>query len=90
MYNIIEDLAADSSRLAKQSIVERVLTDQGITGEFAQGARMAYDAMITFGVKKVPESKKSGAGLPWADFCKLARQLAMRELTGDAARDATS
>ena len=88
MYNIIEDLAADSSRLAKQSIVERVLTDQGITGEFAQGARMAYDAMITFGVKKVPESKKSGADLPWADFCELARKLATRELTGDAARDA--
>ena len=88
MNTIIEQLSADSSRLAKQAIVEQVLQQQDMDGEFAQGARMAYDAMITFGVKKVPESKKSGAGLPWADFCTLARKLAIRELTGDAARDA--
>lgn len=88
MNKIIEQLEADASRLAKQAIVEQVLAEQGAEGEFAQGARMAYDAMITFGVKKVPESRKSGSGLPWADFCRLARKLAIRELTGDAGRDA--
>ena len=88
MNTIIEQLEADASRLAKQAIVEQVLTQQGVDGEFAQGARMAYDAMITFGVKKVAESKQSGSGLGWADFCELAQKLATRELTGDAARDA--
>jgi len=88
MNQIIEQLELDASRLAKQAIVEQVLTQQGKDGEFAQGARMAYDAMITFGVKKVAESKGSGAGLPWAEFCELAQKLATRELTGDAARDA--
>jgi DNA ligase-1 len=88
MNTIIEQLESDAGRLAKQAIVQKVLTQQGIDGEFAQGARMAYDAMITFGVKKVVESKQSGSGLGWADFCDLARKLATRELTGDAARDA--
>ena len=68
MNKIIEQLESDASRLAKQAIVEQVLTQQGVDGEFAQGARMAYDAMITFGVKKVAESKQSGPGLGWAEF----------------------
>lgn len=85
---VIQRLEADASRLAKQAIIEEVLRAEGIEGEFAQGVRMAYDAMITFGVKKVPEATASGAGLSWQEFSSLARKLAVRELTGDAARDA--
>jgi DNA ligase-1 len=44
--------------------------------------------MITFGVKKVPESSASGPGLPWDEFLNLVVQLSVRQLTGHAAQDA--
>jgi DNA ligase-1 len=51
--------------------------------------RLAYDSMITFGVKKVPKhSGPDGQGLPWTAFAKLADDLATRKLTGDAAKKA--
>jgi DNA ligase-1 len=44
--------------------------------------------MITFGVKKVPESDASGPGLSRDDFLNLAVQLSIRQLTGNAAQKA--
>jgi DNA ligase-1 len=56
---------------------------------FFAGMRLAYDSMITFGVKKVPKhSGPDGQGLPWTAFAKLADDLATRRLTGDAAKKA--
>lgn len=87
MYHIIQELAADNSRLAKEAIIKREY-DKGNL-ELFEGFRMALDSMITFGVKKVPSfSGPDGQGLPWAAFKQLADSLANRELTGHAARDA--
>ena len=87
MYQIIQELAADNSRLAKEAIVKREA--EAGNQEFFDGCRLALDPMITFGVKKVPTfSGPDGQGLPWAAFKQLAHSLMNRELTGHAARDA--
>lgn len=90
-YEVIAQLEATSSRLEK----ERIILDawnQGCT-EFFQGAKLAYDALVTFGVKKVPviEGEDDGAfvyNLEWQEFTQLLERLRTRELTGNAARDA--
>lgn len=85
-FKVIQKLEAESSRLAKEAII---LAEAKVSNsELFNGARLAYDAMITFGVKKVPLAKKDGAGLAWNDFFDLACQLNDRKLTGHAARDA--
>jgi DNA ligase-1 len=87
MHHIIQELAADNSRLAKEAIIKREA--EAGNEEFFEGCRLALDPMITFGVKKVPSfSGLDGQGLPWAAFKQLATSLAARELTGHDARDA--
>jgi DNA ligase-1 len=87
MHHIIQELAADNSRLAKEAIIKREA--EAGNEEFFEGCRLALDPMITFGVKKVPSfSGPNGQGLPWAAFKQLADSLAARELTGHDARDA--
>jgi DNA ligase-1 len=87
MHKIIQELEADNSRLAKEAIVLREA--EADNKEFFEGCRMAYDSMITFGVKKVPtHGGPDGQGLPWSAFKQLADSLAKRELTGHDARDA--
>ena len=87
MYQIIQELEADNSRLAKEAVIEREARANNV--ELFEGLRMCYDPMVTFGVKKVPSySGPDGQGLPWVAFKELARALALRELTGHEARDA--
>lgn len=87
MYNIIQTLESDNSRLFKEDIVLQQALQDNL--EFFEGCRLAYDPMITFGVKKVPKfSGSDGPGLPWTAFKQLAESLARRELTGHDARDA--
>ena len=86
-YQVISDLENHPSRLNKEAIV-LAQAQQGNT-EFFEGARMAMDAMITFGVKKVPtHSGPDGQGLPWLVFFDLAEKLRKRELTGNDAKKA--
>lgn len=75
-----------SSRLNKEAIV-LAEAEQG-NDMFFEAMRLAFSAMITFGVKKVPEAKTDGPGLEWVDFKVLAMDLADRKLTGHDARDA--
>jgi DNA ligase-1 len=86
--DIIAQLEADNSKLAKQALI-KAAHDEGLP-EFFEGLRMALDALVTFGVKQVPERSDvlSGQGLSWSVFKELADKLANRELTGHAARDA--
>ena len=87
MYNIIRELEADNSRLAKEAIVEREAKANNV--ELFEGFRLACDNLITFGVKKIPtHSGPDGQGLPWVAFKELLQYLRVRDLTGDAARDA--
>ena len=88
--DVIKALEATSSRTDK----EQVLMNAFMTGErqFFEGAKMAYDILVTYGVKKVPEILEEDDGEPgtfsYDDFLSLAEKLRRRELTGHAARDA--
>jgi DNA ligase-1 len=87
--DIVARLAAEPSRTEK----EQIIFDAFMKGEreFFTGAKLAYDPLISFGVKKVAEiiedDGESGT-LTFADFLSLAHKLRRRELTGHAARDA--
>ena len=84
---VIQRLAADNSRLAKEEILKQA-AEEGLT-EFFDGVRMALDNLYTFGIKQVPEKiEDGGQGLSWPNFLQLAEALYRRELTGHAARDA--
>ena len=87
MYNIISQLEATSSKLEKEAIVrEQAVTDNTV---FFEGCKLAYDALVVFGVKQVPEKKEPGGeGLAWDDFMDLCKRLMTREVTGHAAADA--
>lgn len=84
-YEIISELEADNSRLAKEAIIQ----DNVDNVELFEGFRMALDNLYTFGVKKVPShGGPDGQGLPWVAFKELAHLLYTRQLTGHDARDA--
>jgi DNA ligase-1 len=86
-YRVIRSLEEHPSRLNKEAIV--LAEAEAGNDTFFAGMRLAYDSMITFGVKKVPKhSGPDGQGLPWVAFAKLADDLAARRLTGDAAKKA--
>ena len=82
-WEVIAELEADNSRLVKEAIVRRE-SDAG-NDELFRGFRAAYDAMITFGVKKVEPKTGNGKGLTADRFWRIAQELAERKLTGNAA-----
>jgi len=87
MHNIIKELEADNSRLAKEAIIEREAHAGNI--EFFAGVHLALNNYITFGVKKVPtHSGPDGQGLPYDAFKELAHLLYTRQLTGNDAKSA--
>jgi DNA ligase-1 len=89
MYKIIDELSLTSSKLSKEAIILREA--QSGNTEFFNGFRMAYDPMITFGVKQVPEKltpNRTGDAFNWNNFVQLSNALSTRQLTGHDARDA--
>jgi DNA ligase-1 len=82
-WEVIAELESDNSRLFKESVIQR--ESAAGNDELFKGFRYAYDAMITFGVKKVEEKTGNGAGLKPETFWLFAEQLRKRELTGNAA-----
>ena len=85
-WEVVAELEADNSRLAKEAIVKREA--EASNDELFRGFRAAYDAMVTFGVKKVEEKSGDGKGVSADAFWKLADQLANRSLTGNEAQTA--
>lgn len=86
-HKVLEILANTDSRLDKEAALSTQMAQDNV--ELFEGFRLAYDTMITFGVKQVPaRSGKDGAGLKFAAFKTLANRLQARELTGHDARDA--
>jgi len=82
---IIAQLEADNSRLAKEAIIQANIDNS----ELFEGFKMALDNLYTFGVKKVPKhGGPDGQGLPWVAFKELCHLLYTRQLTGHDARDA--
>ena len=87
-WDVIAELEADNSRLAKEAIVKREADAN--TAELFRGFRHAYDCMITFGIKKVEPKTGDGRGLSVDQFWDTANKLANRELTGNAAISAVN
>ena len=87
-WEVIAELEADNSRLAKEAIIRRE-SDAGNL-ELFRGFRAAYDAMVTFGVKKVEEKSGDGKGIQPETFWKTAKELSERRLTGHAAINAVN
>ena len=90
-YEVIAALEATNSRLDKERIVKQAW-DAGCI-EFFEGAKLAYNALITFGVKKLPliedpDDQNFVQTTNWNEFITLVGKLRRRELTGHAARDA--
>ena len=87
-WTVLAEITKNDSKNAKQAIILREANAGN--DDFFKGVRLCYDAMITFGVKKVDakDKKDSGSGIKSSVFFDLADKLRNRELTGDAARDA--
>ena len=85
-YQVISDLEIHPSRLNKEAIV--LAQAEAGNHEFFQGARLALDPMITFGLKQIPEKKdEDGPGLDWDSFSLIITGFVNRSLTGNLARD---
>jgi DNA ligase 1 len=87
--SVISDLENHSSRINK----EQIIFEQAQAGnsEFFEGARLALDPMITFGLKQIPEKKdEDGPGLPWDSFTLAITGFVTRNVTGNTARDMVS
>jgi DNA ligase-1 len=86
---VISTLEDHPSRLNKEAII--LAQAEAGNKEFFEGARLALDSMITFGLKQIPEKKdEDGPGLSWNDFNSLVERLRNRDLTGNNARDAVA
>ena len=85
-YRVISDLEIHPSRLNKEAIIQ-AQADAG-NDEFFEGCRLAFDSMITFGLKQIPEKKdEDGPGLTWDSFTLALTGFTTRNVTGNTARD---
>ena len=84
MHHIIAEIASDNSKLHKEAVLEREARVGNKT--LFDGLKLCYDAMITFGIKQVPESTRNGPGLGWEEFKSVAELFIRRDITGNAAR----
>ena len=83
-HKIIEELGMQRDKVFKEQILSNFLHDK----EFQQGLEMALSPFTTFGVAKIPISKKDGFGLGFEQFKEdLAEKLISREITGNKARE---
>jgi DNA ligase-1 len=91
---LLRNLASTTSRTEK----EQFILDAWMKGErdFFSGCQLAYDILVTFGVKKIPELEGGDDGevgtFGFSDFKKLTDKLraknGKRELSGNAAKEA--
>ena len=84
-WKIIQELESDNSRLKKEAIIRRESDAENI--RFFNGIGSALDGFRTFGVQKVPVSKKDGPGITQTEFDDILRRLEDRTLTGNEMRD---
>ena len=85
-YRVISSLEDHPSRLNKEAII--LAEAEWGNDELFQGFRLAFDAMITFGLKQIPEKTDAdGAGLSWDNFSLIITGFVNRSLTGNLARD---
>jgi len=88
-WQVITDLEADNSRLAKEAIIKREA--EANNTEFFEGVQTALNPLITFGLKQINEkTDEDGPGLTWDSFSLIITGFVNRELTGNLARDTVS
>jgi len=83
VYNILENLANNSSRLAKEAILFENKANEDLREIF----RLAYDPFINFYIRKIPfykKNKNNNDNLKWA-LQELEHTLATRKKTGNEA-----
>ena len=83
-WDIIKELESDNSRLKKEAIICRESDAENI--RFFNGVGSALDGFRTFGIQKVPISKKDGPGITQTEFDDVLKQMEERQLTGDSMR----
>lgn len=89
---IIKALENTDSRLEKEKIIEDAYSSGCF--DFFGGARLAYDALVTFGIKQLPNYPKNQVDPEndynevIAKFFDLTEALRHRNITGNAAKDA--
>ncbi len=85
-YSVISTLEDHPSRLNKEAII--LAQAEAGNKEFFEGARLALDSMITFGLKQIPEkTDEDGTGLSWDSFTLALTGFTTRNVTGNPARD---
>ena len=85
-YRVISDLENHPSRLNKEAIL--LVQAEAGNNELFHGLRLAFDAMVTFGLKQIKEkTNEDGPGLPWNDFTLALTGFTNRTVTGNLARD---
>ena len=84
-WKIIQELESDNSRLKKEAIIRRESDAENT--RFFNGVGAALDGFRTFGVQKVPVSKKDGTGITQTECDDVLRRLEDRTLTGNEMRD---
>lgn len=83
---VISNLEDHPSRLNKEAII--LAQAEAGNNEFFEGARLALDPMITFGLKQIPEkTDEDGPGLSWDSFTLAITGFVTRNVTGNTARD---
>jgi ATP-dependent DNA ligase len=83
VYDILDQLAADNSRLAKEAI----LTSNKDNADLKEAFRIALDPLISYYIRKIPaytKQAKSKKSLSWA-MQELLNEFATRNVTGNAA-----
>ena len=85
-YSVISTLEDHNSRLDKEAII--LAQAEAGNSQLFEGLRLCYDAMITFGLKQIPEKKdEDGPGLDWDSFSLITTGFVNRSFTGNLARD---
>ena len=82
---IIKKIESSNARLFKEAVIlEQMLENNEV---FFQGLNLAYNKLLTFGVKQIPISSNDGEGFTWDEFKEISNGLINRKITGHAARD---
>jgi len=85
-YRVISDLENHPSRLNKEAIL--LVQAEAGNNELFHGLRLAFDAMVTFGLKQIKEkTNEDGPGLSWDNFTLALTGFTNRTVTGNLARD---
>jgi len=81
VYTVLDKLAADNSRLAKEAILRQELQN----ADFWESVRLALDPFINFYIKKIPAYTRSKrATLSLSEALQSLGRLSRREVTGNA------